>query len=123
MPPRVRVEITPVMERTIPESDWKVLRQLHPIALDRFCRRLLSEIEQILSDASQASHARYLKIYELIDQRNEEMSGAFDDMRRSMATLRIASIRYHGLFTEEEFARFSPETRAGAELIVKLNRS
>lgn len=27
----------------INESDWKVLRRLHPVALERFCERALTE--------------------------------------------------------------------------------
>jgi hypothetical protein len=30
-----------------PESDWKVFRELREVALDRFCRRVLEEIEPL----------------------------------------------------------------------------
>lgn len=30
------------MEREIRESDWKLFRQLRPLALDRFCQRVLA---------------------------------------------------------------------------------
>ena len=33
------------MQRTITEPDWKVFRQLHPVALDRFCQRVLAEVD------------------------------------------------------------------------------
>ena len=32
------------MQRTISESDWKLFRQLHALALERFCERVLSEV-------------------------------------------------------------------------------
>lgn len=35
------------MPRAIPEADWKVLRRLHPLALERFCERVLCEIDGI----------------------------------------------------------------------------
>ena len=35
----------------------------------------------------------------------------FDDHRRSTAFLKIIGIHVHKMFTEEEFARFSEETR------------
>ena len=38
------------MARAINESDWRLFRKLEPIALDRFCERVLSEINQISSD-------------------------------------------------------------------------
>ncbi len=30
------------MRETVAEADWKILRQLEPIALDRFCQRAFS---------------------------------------------------------------------------------
>ena len=29
------------MSREISEADWKLFRQLHPLALERFCERVL----------------------------------------------------------------------------------
>ena len=31
----------------IPERDWKLFRQLQPLALERFCEKVLSEIRDI----------------------------------------------------------------------------
>ena len=44
-------------------------------------------------------------------EQNEEMALAFDDHRRSTAFLKILQIHRRGLFTDEEFARFSEQTR------------
>jgi hypothetical protein len=52
------------MTRTIPESDWKVFRQLHPIALNRYCEEVLQDIAQIAGDTKTTPHERHLKIYE-----------------------------------------------------------
>src|SRR5690242_9014043 len=93
------------------EADWKILRQLHPIALERFCQRVLSEVGRIASDAEKGAHSRYLEAYDLIRHRHKEMANAFDDLRRSTGLMRLAWIRSFGLLTEEEFASFSPETR------------
>jgi hypothetical protein len=32
--------------RDIKETDWKVLRRLHPLALERFCQRVSSLSEE-----------------------------------------------------------------------------
>src|SRR5215813_7777767 len=48
------------MSHEIKESDWKLLRQLHPVALERFCRRILEELERINSDSAKSFHQRYL---------------------------------------------------------------
>src|SRR5437763_151822 len=31
----------------IKEPDWKVLRRVHPLALERFCERVLAEIDRV----------------------------------------------------------------------------
>jgi hypothetical protein len=105
------------MSRDILESDWKALRKLHPIALDRFCQRVLSEVSALASDSARSSHERYLAIFKRMKQRDREMADAFDDMRRSRAFVRIACIWSLGVLTEEEFARFSPETQEIAKLL------
>lgn len=43
--------------------------------------------------------------------RNKQIAHAFDGLSRSSALLRIAIMRSRGLFTDEEFGRFSDETR------------
>jgi hypothetical protein len=110
------------MPREFPESDWKTLRRFHPVALDRFCGRVLSEIQQISSNESIDSHERFLKISALVRNRVGEMTHAFDDMRRSRAIQRIASIHYLGLFTEQELAEFSPETRDTVQFLVEMEK-
>jgi len=55
------------MPRAIKESDWKLLRQLHPIALERFSRRILSEIGSINADSAKSFHQRYLDIFEVVE--------------------------------------------------------
>jgi hypothetical protein len=95
----------------IQEPDWKILRQLSPIALDRLCKRILSEIEQINSDTTKSSHQKYLNIYEIIHQRDKEMALLFDDLRRSNALIHLLALKTRDLLTEEEFSRFSQEAQ------------
>lgn len=97
--------------REIKESDWKTLKQLHPEALERFCRQILSEIESINSDGRKNFHQKYLDIYRLIQKRDKEMAQTFDDLRRSTALAKIMGMKSRGLLTQEEYLRFSEETR------------
>jgi hypothetical protein len=99
------------MSRVICEPDWKVLRELKPIALDRFCQRVLDEIARVASDASKTSHERYLAVYQLMERRDRELATAFNGLRRSTALLQLMSIQSHGLLTADEMSRFSAETR------------
>lgn len=98
--------------RAISEADWKVFRQLQPLALERFCQRVLDEISRITSDGKMTSHERYLAVCRLIERRDKELGSAFDGMRRSTAWMQLAHLQNHELLTEEEMSRFSPETRA-----------
>ena len=100
------------MSRDIPERDWKVFRQIHPVARDRFCERVLSEIAGVTSAPGQDPHKRYLKIFELLRDKDRELATLFDNPRRSRARGQLSMIASAGLLTEEELSRFSPETRA-----------
>ena len=93
----------------IPERDWKVFRRLQPIALERFCQRVLDECQATASDSSRSAHERYLEVFRLIEERDQELADAFNNPKRSTAILTITLIRSHGLLTEEEVAEFSPE--------------
>ena len=99
------------MSHDIKESDWKVLRQLHAIAVERFSSRIINEIEAITSATDRSAHDRYVDVLALIRKRKPDMEHAFDDMRRSRALQRLVAIQSHDLLTEEELGQFSPEMR------------
>ena len=101
-----------IMAREIRESDWKILRQLHKIALDRFCEHVFSEIEGIAADQSTSPYERYVSLYKTVQSRDKEISNLFDNLKRSTALLQIAALHAHGLLENEEYMRFSEETRA-----------
>jgi hypothetical protein len=73
------------MEGDLPESDWKILRKLHVLALERFCQRILTDIDRINSVASQRAHTRYLEIFKLIEEQDKEIEWIFNDFNRSNA--------------------------------------
>src|SRR6266536_6260968 len=95
------------------ESDWKVFRELHSVALERFCERVLNEIKSAMERTTTSAHERYLEIYKIAEKRDKEMADAFNDFRRSTAFMQLAIIYSRQLLTEEELIRFSPETRDG----------
>lgn len=95
--------------RELKESDWKVFRQLHPLVVERYCQRVLNESKRLHDDASQSARERYLALYQLFRERDEEFAKLFDDSGRSIALLQVGAIYAQDLFTEQEFARFSVE--------------
>ena len=107
------------MAHGVRESDWKAFRQLRESALDRFCRRILGEVEDLIQDGSRSHHERYRDLFRLLRDRDEEVARAFDDPRRSQMLWQLAVICRLGLLEPNEFARFSPETREAVESFSK----
>src|SRR5690349_17246983 len=105
------------MAPEIRESDWKLLRDLKPVALERFCDRVLTELAALSTADGKGAHERYLAVFDQLTRRDRDLSRAFDGLRRSTALLQLAVMRSHGLFTDEEFARFSPETRRAVDTL------
>jgi flagellar basal body-associated protein FliL len=108
------------MSHDIKESDWKVLRQLHAIAIERFSSRIISEIQAITSAPDRSAHERYVDVLALIRKRRPEMENAFDDMRRSRALQRLLAIQSHDLLTKDELERFSPEMRESLRAMLEI---
>ena len=106
---------------SISEPDWKLFRRLQPVALDRFCPRVLAEIDRIASDADKTHHERYLAIFQCIKQRDKELAYAFDEPRRSTAIQQLAHMQSHALLTPEEMSDFSVETRSAVSLLLGEN--
>ena len=108
------------MLRDILESDWKLFRRLHPVALERFCQRVLSEISRLVANESKTSHERYLAVYKLIKKRDREVADAFNDLRRSTALRQLVAIQAHQLLSEDELAGFSPEARQMVRSLLEI---
>ena len=106
------------MVREIKEADWKVLRRLHPLALDRFCERVLAEIESARRDDARSFHQRYLDIFKIVERRDPEMARIFDNLKRSNALTMLAQMRSQGLLMEDEYSGLSPEARSAIELLL-----
>src|SRR5687767_6395100 len=103
------------MATEINESDWKLFRRLHQVALERFCERLLADVRAAAADTGEGYHDRYLKVFDLIRDRDKTMGRTFDDLRRSKALVLLANIKHEGLLTAAELAQFSPEMRQAIE--------
>jgi hypothetical protein len=93
------------------EREWKALRRIEPVALDRYCTRVLEECASLLEHAEGTAHERYHELFRLLKKRDRELAEAFDDMRRSRAVARLAAMRRLGVVSDEEMEAFSPATR------------
>ncbi len=105
------------MSHGVVESDWKVFRELREVALERFCERILGEAKALASDDSATSHKRFLELYSLVNDRNQDIASSFDAPRRSAMLAQLAHMCRHDLFEPEELDRFTPDTRDTARSI------
>jgi hypothetical protein len=106
----------------IKESDWKVFRGLHSVALERYCRRVLEEV-RAAAECRGDYHDCYRRVYRLIRERDKTMAAAFDDPRRSTAFILLANMIREELLTEEELKQFSLEAQERIDTINKLRRA
>ena len=95
-----------------PESDWKLLRELQPVALERLCSRILSQVSRQCDSTGQTSHQRYLKVFSLVEEGDHDIARAFNNPRRSAAFMRLTAMRSQGLITDGELLRFTAATRS-----------
>ena len=101
--------------RDISETDWKTFKRLREHALERFSQRIIEESRAICSDPSTSAHARYVRLYQLVQQRDRELASAFDDPRRSTEAKCFRQMRHLGLVTDEELAELSPQFQARSD--------
>ena len=105
-----------------PESDWKHLSRLKPLALDRLCQRILTEAQALIAAAAEGEHHRaYLALYRHIQAQDRVVADCFNDWRRSQAIFLLMHWRQHRLLTDEEFAGFSAETQDGVDSWLSRN--
>ena len=97
--------------RRITESDWKQFKKVREQALERFSQVILDESRSILESTSLSAYDRFLKLCKLIEKRDAEMAGTFDDFRRSTALLCLRGMFWQNLLTDEEVDLFSPEVQ------------
>jgi hypothetical protein len=107
---------------SIPESDWKRLRSLKPIALERLSTSALAECADLLASPASSAHERFLALFQRVHEKNDDLAEAFDDHRRSTAVHRLAAMLSLGLLTDEEFAEFTEETQQQVRSLAQLRR-
>ncbi len=105
--------------RGFSEREWKILRRLKPLALERLTRRILEGAQEIIASAEEGkSHDAYLKLFRYIDEQDKIVADCFDDWRRSTADITLLYWRRYELITDEEFQAFTPEVRAGINFLL-----
>jgi predicted Zn-ribbon and HTH transcriptional regulator len=73
------------MARDFPERDWKLLRELHPIAAERYIRRILDEIRSLTTPEESEAYEALERIKKTVKERDKVLNALFDEQRRSQA--------------------------------------
>jgi hypothetical protein len=110
------------MSQDIRESDWKIFRELHGIALERYFDRAVADIEKTLATDGKTSREQFWDVANLAHQRKKEVANLFDDFRRSTALMQLGIICATGLLTDEEILRFSPEAQESVQRFLTFAR-
>lgn len=109
-----------LMSAHIPEPDWRHFKRVHADLHERYCARVLKELAAVVGSVDGTAHERYLRAYELLKSRDEELARAFDDFRRSTAVMQLAIMRSMGLLTDEELNVFSRQTQDQVRGIISI---
>ena len=107
----------------IKESDWKTFRKLRELALDRYCQRVLKDVQQLLGNRDDSNHERYLKLWALLQDRDETIAIAFNNPRRSNAFVQLVNIVAEDLLTTAELSQFSEDLRERIESVMRVRNS
>lgn len=108
------------MQDQIKESDWKVFKELYPLALERFYDRVVDELQEVVTAGEMSSEDRYHKIYKTVKKRDKKLAKLFDRAyRRSAAFIQLVAYYREGLVTKEEINQLSEENRDRISAIVE----
>ncbi len=106
------------MVREFPEADWKALRKVREVALERFCERILDQVVRASADSSQSFHERYLSIWRLLQKHDKQLGDAFNNPRRSQAFVQLLAMCSLGIIEEQELQKFTAATQEFVKMLM-----
>ncbi|NIM10551.1 MAG: hypothetical protein GTO45_01025 [Candidatus Aminicenantes bacterium] len=107
----------------IKESDWKYLKKLKPMLLERACASINKEAESILKNEENRDQLQvYRALYRHYQLQDDMIAECFDDYRRSKAKLRILSLYRFGIMSDAELEGFSDDTKDFVRDMMELDR-
>jgi len=109
-----------MMHYGFPERDWKVFRELREVALERLCERALGDAMAVIENRDEPHHKRFLELFDLLVDRNQDIARGFDAPRRSAMLAQLSFIHSLGLLESDELARLSASTLEAIESRAKL---
>ncbi|MDR7119601.1 hypothetical protein [Rheinheimera soli] len=108
--------------KSIPERDWKRIRDLKDELLNVACEQIFQRVEKLSADRAGQQHQSYLQLYKLIEKEDEKIAKMFNDLKRSNAFFKIAALKHYGVLTDAQMALFSEETQAVVKDLCQFGR-
>ena len=110
------------MMRDFPERDWRTFKEVREHALARFYERTMAELSKAIDPVTgDAAQVRYHRLWKMLRERDKELGQAFDEFSRSSALIALVLMCRMKLVTDEELARFSPETQDSVKQILAFD--
>ncbi|HET7460766.1 MAG TPA: hypothetical protein VFJ82_05945 [Longimicrobium sp.] len=100
------------------EAEWKIFRQVREAALERLCGRIMEQSQKAMQGPG-TNHERYLRLFQAVHDGDKEVAWAFNDFRRSTADQILAVMARLRLVTDDELARFQPNTQEFVRAMVR----
>ncbi|MFO7580457.1 hypothetical protein [Nitrosomonas halophila] len=93
----------------ITESDWKKFKKIKEAALEKFCAKVLTDVQEATSQADMSNYAKYIYLFKLIENADKRLSLLFDSHSRSKARMQLMLLRSEGLVAEDDLEGLSDE--------------
>jgi len=98
------------MNDRIKESDWNIFKELRPLALHRYCQRVMGDVDKIIHETEGDAHERYIEMYKIVRDGEKKLAHMFDGFSRSKVLDQLVMNYGNDLLNEEEIALLSDET-------------
>ena len=93
------------------KSDWRHFKHVRELALERLCKRILDDVAANAADSSQTYHERYLKIYKMVQDYDDDIAMGFNEFSRSRMLQQTIFLRSRDLISDDEMSGFSDGVR------------
>ena len=108
------------MADSLLERDWKYMRSIHDEILAALCERINSQAEVILKQGRDTPHKVYLDLYRHIQDSDDVIACCFNDWRRSTLQIKLSALHEHGLLTDAQIQKLSPEAQERLKALKEL---
>jgi hypothetical protein len=107
---------------TIPEADWKTLRGMSDVLLERASSRALKRVEKTIAKQEEDPHKKYIKLWRVMEDEDRKIARVFNDMKRSNALTKILDMVRYNLLTTDDLDEYTRETKERLKAITGANK-